>query len=624
MWVSKYNRWHKDVTALEKLLTERIVQRCDYGELINNKHRTANGYTQLKEFIHLCNLSHKRSRTVKTLIVLLEEASCKELKQNIANDYIIGKYFVDLRTYVLNVVPHKLLADKNQPNLTELNRLQHHLKIFELQLDSHYFEVLKKEFLEFDYQGETKFQQRADLLSDLIDILVPYLVFKGYSIASLSEVLISWLRKGYRPTAKRIFDFFHFQVRPFYFLQHLGPKSAEVDDFIELLKDDLKVQIDELPASQFGEDFTSTNNLEPDNIFASYGVKVMDPHNHVRYNYDELLKRVVIKKERQSLSTFNDYFDHSFWSHTPPIKIKNLNPIALDGDPINVNSRGRSFRNTLMKCSTVFGYSFTDETDVPTADNLTLRNSIYYYNLALGSKSIENSLSLLWTTLESLIPYRMSGSDIECVQHVLSKGLSIGSICRDIHGFALRFIQQNQQNDNMLATLGTRAFATHYSPEGLEQWFNWISDASQAKNRHTIIKSCSELLTYQYSKIGKPYSEGTLELLLGRIESSKMSIKYQLQRIYLHRNQIVHAGDMVNEYSNLWMHLEWYVGKLLAYFFIQMHFLKKYFSLETAFRQLEADHDYLVSYIKMNRTRKISTISSRVGRMLFEHSWQSF
>lgn len=624
MWVSKHNRWHKDITPLEKLLAERIIQRCDYAELINNKHRTANGYTQLKELIHLCNLSHKRSRTVKTLIVLLEEASSKVIKQNIANDFVINKYFIDLRSFVLNITPQKLLADKSQPNLTELNRLQHHLKVFELQLDNHYFEVLKKEFLDFDYQGEEKFQQRADLLSNLIDILVPYLVFKGYSIASLSEVLISWLIKGYRPTAKRIFDFFHFKVRPFYFLQHLGQKSAEVEDFIELMKEDLGVEVEELPASKFGEEFIEANKLNTDNIFASYAIDVMDPHNHVRYNYDELLKLVVIKKERQSLATFNNYFDHSFWSHTPPIRIKNLNQIALDGDPINVNSRGRSFRNTLIKCASTFGYSFNEEMDIPRADNATLKNSVYYYNLALGSKSIENSLSLLWTTLESIIPYRMSGNDIECVQHVLKKGLSIGSICRDIHGFALRFIQQNQQNDNMLVSLGTRNFASHYSPQGIEQWFNWLSDATQAMKRHSTIKQCSELLTYQYSKIGRPLSEESLDYLLTRIESSGMSINYQLQRIYLHRNQIVHAGDMVNEYSNLWMHLEWYVGKLLAYFYIQMQFLKKHTSFETAFRQLEADYDYLISYLRMNKGEKINAISPRVKSILLEHSWQSF
>jgi len=508
--------------------------------------------------------------------------------------------------------------------LTELNKLRHQLKVFELQLDNHYFKALKKEFLDFDYEGEIKFQQRADFLSNLIDILVPYLVFKGYSIASLSEVLISWLVKGYRPTAKRIFDFFHFKVRPFHFLQHLGRKSSEVDDFIELLKEELGVEVDELLASKFGEEFITANNLNPDNIFASYAIDAMDPHNHVRYNYDELLKLVVIKKERQSLASFNNYFDHSFWSHTPPVKIGNLNPIALDGDPINVNSRGRSFRNTLVKCSIAFGYTFTEEMNIPKAENSTLRNSVYYYNLALGSKSIENSLSLLWTTLESIIPYRMSGSDIECIQHVLTKGLSIGSICRDIHGFALRFIQQNQQNENMLAGLGTRSFPSHYTPQGLEEWFNWLSDASQAKKRHSKMKLCSELLTYQYSKIGKPFSDESLDYLLSRIESSKLSINYQLQRIYLHRNQIVHAGDLVNEYSNLWMHLEWYVGKLLAYFFIQMHFLNKHTNIETAFRQLEADYDYLVSYLKMNKSEKISTLSPRVKSMLLEHSWQSF
>src|SRR5690242_20300533 len=130
MWVSRRNNWHKDASPLERLLAERIIQRCDYNEVISNKHRTANGYTQLKELIHLCQLTQKRSRTVKTLIAVLTEASDERIPQCIVNDFIIVNYFQDLRKYILSIDTDKLHGDKNTVNLGELSKLSHHLKVY--------------------------------------------------------------------------------------------------------------------------------------------------------------------------------------------------------------------------------------------------------------------------------------------------------------------------------------------------------------------------------------------------------------------------------------------------------------------------------------------------------------
>src|SRR5690606_17782772 len=96
MWIAKPENWNTNSTQLERFAIERIIQRCDFSENISNKHRTSNGYTQLKELIQYCELSLKRSRTIKTLIVVLEEATSPYVKQNISSDCIVKKYFVDL------------------------------------------------------------------------------------------------------------------------------------------------------------------------------------------------------------------------------------------------------------------------------------------------------------------------------------------------------------------------------------------------------------------------------------------------------------------------------------------------------------------------------------------------
>src|SRR5690606_8219595 len=92
-----------------------------------------------------------------------------------------------------------------------------------------------------------------------------------------------------------------------------------------------------------------------------------------------------------------------------------------------------------------------------------------------------------------------------------------------------------------------------------------LVDNKDIKTRFQLLKRCSELLAFEYCNFAQPISEGNLKWIYNRITRSKQSIEHQLQRIYLHRNQIVHSGDMINEYSNLWLHLEWYVGKILYY-----------------------------------------------------------
>jgi len=81
---------------------------------------------------------------------------------------------------------------------------------------------------------------------------------------------------------------------------------------------------------------------------------------------------------------------------------------------------------------------------------------------------------------------------------------------------------------------------------------------------------------------------------------------------------------MINEYTNLWMHLEWYVGKILAYFIINIHYSRKNTSLEATFMELDADYNYISSYLEKNKDEKVSNVSDRLIKLLFKHSWQAF
>lgn len=623
MWVNNADNWSKDLQPLEIFLMERIIQRCDLNESISNKHRTSNGYTQVKELVSLCALSLHRSRTIKTVKVLIQEAQSQLLSQNIANDIIIEEYFSDLKKFIGAYDPNKLTVDSNQPNLIELNSFIHKLRIFESQLDGGYFLCLRKEFFKVDYTEKIKIERHASQIAKLVEILVPFLVFKGYAVSSLSEVLKSWVESEYKATAHRMFYFFNLTNRNYEYLIKVEKETEqEYENIMSLLEEDQKVSIQSGIIRDLRTKANKFKDFDDDQKVIIYEHENLDPHIHFRTIFDRLLKRLVQKRERQSLTLFNNLLRGCYWRIPKPNKDYHF--VDLVNDPINVNSRGKTLRDTLIKSSEDFGFPFDDNTPIPIPKNGQLNNALYYYNLALGSKSIENSLSLLWTSLESLLTFRSYYSDIECVQDFVSKSLALGSIVRDIHAFGKRMTFVSEQNGRAFDEVGCNVIPLCHTRNGIVEWYNWITNMDDHEQKFDLLKSKSQLLAFEYGRVAKPLVQGKLIDLEKRIRTSHDSMLFQLQRIYLHRNQIIHSANLVNEYTNLWMHLEWYVGKLLAFAMIQIEITAKQKELDKVFIDVHADYDYVMSYLEKNRAKSMADISPRIKDILLNYSWQSF
>lgn len=622
MWVSKKAEWRSELTPLERFVTERIIQRCEVDESISNKHRTSNGYTQMKEMLSLSMLTLHRSKTIRTLKSLIEEAKSPLFSQNVVSDTIIEKYFSDLKQFISEFDVKQLTNGDDQPNLSKLNQFIHTLKVFESQLDKGYFNCLSNEFLSLDYENPEQFYRKTKAASDLIDLLVPYLVFKGYATSALSEVLISWIEKRYIGTVRRMFAYFNFHKRKYeYAIKVDANAKDEFEAIIPIFEEELGAKIEIGTATSLKKYALNPLNYGARQKFITYEHFDLDPHIHIRSFYDGLLKKLVQKRERQSLAFFNTFFDSCYWRL--PRRGKQFHFIKLVNDPINVNSRGRTLRETLLRLTDDFKYSFNEESSIPIPINSQLGNSLYYYNLALGSKSIENSLSLLWTSLESLLPFRSFSSDIVCVQDFVSKSLSLGAISRDILAFSNRINNTNIQNGTPFSLIDIPAH-TNNVKDTISSWHNWLVDENNHDYKFALIKDQSELLAFEYYRISKPLIEGNLKSLHTRILRSEFSMKFQLQRIYLHRNRIIHSGNLVNEYTNLWMHLEWYIGKLLAYSIIQLEIKMNYSNLEDLFIETHADYNYVISYLDKNKDKKIEELSPRIKGILLDYSWQAF
>lgn len=605
MWVNNSSKWHKDTTKTEKFFLQKLVQKCDFDESISKRHKTTNGFVQVKEMLNLIRLTELRGRSVKTLIVLGEEATSEFLKQNIRNDVIISKYFIDLKEFI-SVFNFGSLQSNREPNLIKLNEFKHKLSLFNIQLDKFYLSSIIKELESFDLQ-EKEFFRTANELESIIDIYITYLIYNGYSASSLTGFVLDYLKKGKHFTIKKFHRFFNLEKRTYRHCLALDDINDDISDFAELLNSDYDVEVKD--SGEIASIDAKINNKP----YLLFEAKSIDVNSFTRNLYDQLLKKLVVKRDRQSLSSFNTFFDTAYWSHTTSRKINKVN---LAGDPINVSGRERTLLNTLKDIGVI---NSVDKKDLPIVEDDKLFKAIYYYNLALGSKSIENSLSLLWTSMESCLPYRVTIADVECVRFLVSKILALGCVSRDVFSLSKRIKVSYGQNRGTLTGCNIKGLKKIKSNKDIKKNNIWLSTDDSV--RFDKIKDASDMLAYDYTKYGLFISQGKSKDLLKRILGSKYSVDYQLQRIYINRNQIVHAGDFISEYTNLWMNMEWYLGKILAFMIFNN---QKGISSTDALRELESNYDYVVSYLDKNRNLLISDLPERIKEIIFNQFWQSF
>src|SRR5690606_12495352 len=109
----------------------------------------------------------------------------------------------------------------------------------------------------------------------------------------------------------------------------LGTSSEESKDFLMLMRMNLDVEIQEIPAKKLRPEFLQMNDIPEEGMFASYEFSTLDPHKQVRSIFDGLLKHLVIQKERQSLAVFNSFFSHSFWSNRSGLPFERFKIISL-------------------------------------------------------------------------------------------------------------------------------------------------------------------------------------------------------------------------------------------------------------------------------------------------------
>jgi hypothetical protein len=618
MWIANVNEWDDSHTQLSKYFIEKLKQQVDFEETISNQHKSTNGYTLIKEIIEVSKLAIKREKSINRLISLVNEAKSKTLKSSILNDYVLIKYYPDIVSYYRELNENRL--KDNSKNVNDLlTRSQINFK----RIEDRYFNDIIDEIKRIDF-GDTRFERNSKIIDSLINCAIPYLIHKGYSVTSLSDIAYRFIKKKSGDKAPlRILNKFRNQLSYFEFIIKTSDSGIELKTITDYLIGK-NVSYSILDNYDLIEGNFLINIHTPGAKYIKIKRQTIDPHNYLRNLYEISLKRYVISKSRQDLTPLNDFFDRVYWRFdTVTHKFEKSN---FNLDPLNVSKRKSTLLYTLTSLSKSYNFDFDTDTELPNIEQIS--DSLYYYNLAIGSKSIENSMSLLWTSLETLLPYKLKDNDITNVQYFVSKMLGIGCVGRELLSFFKRYNDTNWINNKCLESIGLYTKYINFNG-GFKTYYDFLStEYTEQNDPFKLLNNCSPLLAKEFCRLNGIYTGNngyTVKYWIEKITHSEDSISFQLDRIYLHRNQIVHSGKFINEYSNLWNHLEWYIGKLLSYCILEYYKLddKAKFDKKDIFLNLEAHVDNIKNLLKINEDRKISEIN-KIAIEVLQQPWQYF
>jgi hypothetical protein len=307
-----------------------------------------------------------------------------------------------------------------------------------------------------------------------------------------------------------------------------------------------------------GSDLKKQLGVKSDQASESYNFSASgkDAYSAFRNKVTTALRKLGVKNSR-NINNDEIWENVSFLNEST----RQQKPLIFrdDSDPIIPLGRINTLEQSLEKYKKL--QDFEDETLGK------IEESLYLYHLALSVPTIENSYILLWTSLESLMGLRTKEkeADIFTIKENVSSTLALGAIGRRVNATIQR----------MKTTANANSWPKKYTPRddksaiefeaiGLCHWISWITDQNIANSPDDPYKDMESepLLCKQYLDINQNWKK--LNDLHSVITLSHKNLDYQLDRLYQTRNRIVHSGRFGRSGNYLWIHLEWYVAKLLA------------------------------------------------------------
>jgi hypothetical protein len=93
------------------------------------------------------------------------------------------------------------------------------------------------------------------------------------------------------------------------------------------------------------------------------------------------------------------------------------------------------------------------------------------------------------------------------------------------------------------------------------------------------------------------------------IKAAEINLRYQIDRLYLTRNRIVHSGQFGRTGIYLWVHLEWYVGKILGQAILTIQEMAEQLQADprdVVFSCLRGQYESSINYLNRHAQKEIA------------------
>lgn len=640
-FLTKCDNWHPSHTPVSKYLITRLYQMVDVSEIISYRYPVTNGLILLEELYDTATLGLDYSLAIKRLEYLIKEVLDNDIETSIVKDKIIDKYFNPIQKGVQGFKSFNLSDRK------DLKAIQTNSMIYISTLQQGYIEKVFTELDGTDW-SDNHFQTKVDYLNQLAMILVSQSLHIGHSISFLQVSFGGLVKKELTFLKDNLSKIFAFNQERFYKC-FIGCSSLD-----PLLINELRMESSKEPRTKFEEreipkptEIFGEENLDNKEAVAEQNLDAEEAVTEENLDAEEAVAEESLDAEeavaesellagycfecsgKDALSAlrnsvtkafislslkypeavltipnlFNPIWEKSYYfnaSHN--LKYKKYRKFKLnnDADPIIPASRINTLINSLYPQKIK---------DFPNELLEKFQESLYFYHLAHSASSMENSYLLLWTALESLMGFRAQSTDIiGNIKENVAKALALGSVGRRVNATIQRMKLTSSKDSwgNIYKPTNSHN-NSEYERIGLCEWITWMTQL-KVDPTDDFYKDISKepLLGRQFSSINQRWKK--LEDVYEVIIRAQKNTSYQLDRLYQARNKIVHSGQFGRTGKYLWIHLEWYLGKLLAVSLLISKEFPQNFDADQrdiVFGCLRGQYESSIDYLKRHKNEPI-------------------
>lgn len=612
-------QWDQSHTTKSKYLLSKFMQLVDSGEIITNRFPVTNGFVLLHQLVEVTDSAMRRYKNSHRVKSVLSEMIDRNSKVNIVDDLILSQVVPQISDWVKYWC--KETIERNE--VREINRAA---KIFLIDVSKSYIQCIYDELKSIDYATSTNIERDLRKIDQLLHALVPQLLFDKHSLAFLELIPKKLKKKSIDRLIDRLFEFLNYPV-PADEVSNRGQYRCFVADSVEKSLGDILNSVAETVSHKMFDSYYAPDSGDG----SAFDVIGKDPYAAIRDSVTKAYRKLSLEDPKVDPRVLDKIWNSAYYLNTGRNRYVKYD-FRRNTDPAIVNHRGNTLEHSLRQLGlTLSNFDSVIE---------KIEEPVYFYHLAMNAPSVENSYILLWTALEALMGLRTDNADIVDIKENVSKTIALGAVARRVVSFAKRF-EFSKKHVHFIrkhhAEYNTPLVHSH-STEGIREWLLWLTksipdggdlgkqgevDGTEKAEGTETMKDPYELLWIdpllcrQYLTFNQQLTK--LDALHKLITRSKSNMDYQLDRLYFVRNTITHSGKSGHIGAYLWVHLEWYVGKLLAY---SLTNLKQYSgsysddARDLVFSVSRSKYDSMTQYLKDRRTQDITRencTSSGVG-----------